>query len=89
MKELFNQLFTCVVLVSLRLALWPPYWERAVQPGVHLCSVGYFEVTLVATVQGKSCTTSCPLVLVSVRLFWWPPYWERAVRLAVHLCYLG
>ena len=40
MKELFNWLSTCVVLVSLRLAWWSPNWERAVQLAVHLCCVG-------------------------------------------------
>ena len=63
MKELFNWLSTYVVLVSVRLVWWPPYWERVVQLAVHLCCVGKFEIRLVAILLGKGCSTSCPLVL--------------------------
>ena len=71
------------------LAWWPPYLERAVQLAVHLRCVGWFEISLVATLLGKSCLNSTCDVLVSLRLAWWPPYWERAVQLAVHLRCVG
>ena len=43
------------LLVCLKLAGWPLYWERAVHLVLYMCWVGLFEVSWVVTLLGKSC----------------------------------
>ena len=71
------------MLVSLCLAWWPPYWERAVQLAVHLRCVGWFEISLVATLLGKICLT------VHLRCVGWFEISLIVVQVAVHLCCVG